>query len=203
MDSPEPKGADLRSLPWIAALWTAFDEHVRGKALSSGLQARNQAFRDALEEVVAVTDFVSSPEQILGSDLTKHGEIAEHVRVAIRRARDLLHQRVPAAALDGVPRTGPVDYVDAGAAIQSKYYQGLAESLGGVSDHAGKYKEFATGGGRYHIPKGQYEQLRELQETGTIEGLSERIVDRIERQVESIRRETGRPIEEALAPGEG
>ena len=186
----------------LAALWTALDEHLRGKALASGLEARKRAFRDALNEVVAVRDFVSCPERILGSDRTKSGEVAEHVHVAIRRAKDVMHQRRPTATFDGVPRTGRVDYVDDGTNVQSKYYRGLSESLGGVSFHAGKYEDFATGGGRYHIPKDQYEQLREFQETGSIEGLSARTVQRIERQMESIRQETGRPIEEILGPGE-
>ena len=201
MDRAEPKGADRRTAARLAALWTALDEHLRSEALASGLQTRNRAFRDALNEVVAVRDFVSSPQRILGSDLTKHGEVAEQMHVAIQRARDLLHQRAPAATLDSVPRTSPVDYIDGGA-VQSKYYSGLSESPGGVSYHAGKYEEFATGDGRYHIPKDQFEQLRELQETGSIEGLSARIVRRIERQVEAIRQEAGRSFEELLAPGE-
>ena len=202
MARAEPKGAGRRTTARLAALWTALDEHVRGRALAAGLQARNRAFRNALKEVVAVRDFVSAPENILGSGRTKHGEVAEHVHVAIQRAKDLLHQRDPAATLDGVPRFGPVDYVDGHRNIQSKYYGGLGESLGGVSYHAGKYERFATDGGRYHIPRDQHEQLRELQETGSIEGLSARIVRRIERQVEELRQDTGRSIEELLAPGE-
>ena len=202
MDKPDPKGAGRQSVAWIAALWTAFDARVRGKALASSLQAQHQAFRAALKEVLAVRDFVDSPQHILGSVRTKHGEIAEHVHVSIQRAYELLCQRAPTATLENVHRTGPVDYVDGGTEIQSKYYNGLLESLHGVSFHAERYEDFATGHGRYHIPKDQYEQLRELQETGSIEGLSARSVERIRRQVESIRRETGRPIDETLGPGE-
>jgi len=98
MDNPEPKGTDRRAAARLSALWTAFDEHVRGKALASGLQAQHRAFRDALKEVVAVRDFVSTPEKILGSDRTKFGEVAEHVHVAVRRAKDVLHQRDPTLA---------------------------------------------------------------------------------------------------------
>ena len=202
MDKPDPKRTGRQTAAWIAALWTAFDAHVRGKALASGLQAQDRALRDALKEMLAVRDFVDSPGGILGSDRTKHGEIAEHVHVSIRRAYDLLHRRAPAATLENVPRTGPVDYVDGGAEIQSKYYNGLLNSLHGVSFHAEQYEDFATGHGRYHIPKEQYGQLREFQETGTIEGLSARSVERLRRQVESIRHETGRPIDEVLGPGE-
>ncbi len=203
MDSPEPTGTTgPRTTARLAALWTALDEHLRGKALASGLQARHGAFRAALEEVVAVREFVSTPEHILGSDRTKSGEIAEHVHVAIQRAKDLLHQRRPTATFDGVSRTGPVDFIVGETEIQSKYYRGLRESLGGVSYHAGKHEDFATGTGCYIIPNDQYEQLRELRETGTIEGLSARIVRRIERQLESLREDTERSVEELLAPGE-
>ena len=203
MDSPEPKGTTgRRTAAQLAALWTALDEHLRGKALASGLQARHRAFRAALKEVVAVRELVNAPEHIPGSDLTKHGVIAEHVHVAIRRAKDLLHQRQPTATFDGVSRFGPVDFLVGGTEIQSKFYRGLSESLGGVSYHAGKYEDFATGSGRYLIPKDQYEQLRELRETGTIEGLSARIVRLIERQLESLRQDSGRSVEELLVPGE-
>ena len=124
------------------------------------------------------------------------------MHVSIQRAYDLLRQRAPTATLENVTRTGPVDFIDGGTEIQSKYYNGLLESLRGVSFHAERYEDFATGHGRYIIPKDQYEQLRELQETGSIEGLSTRSVERIRRRVESIRQQTGRPIDETLAPGE-
>ena len=203
MDNPEPKGTTgRRTAARLAALWTALDEHLRGVALASGLQARHRAFRATLKEVVAVREFVNAPEHILGSDLTKHGVIAEHVHVAIRRAKDLLHQRQPTATFDGVSPFGPVDFLAGGTEVQSKYYRGLRESFGGVLYHAGKYKEFATGTGRYIIPKDQYEQIRELRETGTIEGLSAGIVRKIECQLKSLREDTGRSLEELLAPGE-
>ena len=202
MDNPEPKGTGRRTAARLAALWTAFDEHVRGKALAAGLQARNRAFRDALKEVAAVRDLVSTPEHILGSARTKHGVIAEHVHVAVRRAKDVLHQRRPIATFGTVPRFGPVDFIDGDRNIQSKYYLGLSESLDGVSYHAEKHQDFATDGGGYIIPKDQFEQLRELNETGTIEGLSAHVVRRIARQVEELRRDTGRSIEELLRPGE-
>ena len=50
MDKPDLKGAGRRTAVRITALWTAFDAHVRGKALASGLEAQDRAFRDALKE---------------------------------------------------------------------------------------------------------------------------------------------------------
>ncbi len=201
MNWAEPRRTGRLTAARLAALWIALDEQLRDEALASGLRARNRTIRDALKELVAVRAFVRTPERILGSDLTKHGEMAEHVHVAIHRAKDLLHQRRPTTFLDGLPQFGPVDYVDGGASIQSKYYRGLSESLGGVLTHVGKYEDFATGSGRYHIPKDHFEQFQDLRGTGSVKGLSARIVRRIERHVAELRQETGRPIEEVLAPG--
>ena len=89
-----------------------------------------------MREMQAVRDFVGSPENILGSTDTKHGEIAEQVHVGVRRALDVLYGRVPAATFDGVPRTGPVDYRVDSVEIQSKYYNGLRNTLEGVSRHS-------------------------------------------------------------------
>ena len=57
--------------------------------------------------MLAVRDFVDSPEQILGSPRTKHGEIAEHVHVSIQRAYDLLHRRRPPRPWETCPEPAP------------------------------------------------------------------------------------------------
>ena len=54
----------------------------------------------------AVRNFVGTPENILGSATTKHGEIAEQVNVAISRARDILSGNAPASTFEGVGRNG-------------------------------------------------------------------------------------------------
>ena len=65
-----------------------------------------------------------------------------------------------------------------------------------------QYREFATGTGRYHIPKDQFEQLRQLRETGTIDGLADRTAARLQRQIETLATESGRSLDELIAPGE-
>ena len=150
-----------------------------------------------------VKDFVGDPAHILGREDTKHGEIAEEFHVAVRRAWDVLHHQRPTASISDVPRTGLVDYVDNGIEIQAKYYNGLRNTLDGVSGHSSKYAEWAAGSGRYHIPRDQYEELRQLGEDGTIDGLSARRIGGIERQVESLQQDTDRSIEELIGPGEG
>ena len=158
--------------------------------------------REAMAEMQRVRDFIGSPEHILGSATTKHGEIAEQVHVGVRRATDALHQRPPSATFEGVSRTGPVDYVDGGTDTQSKYYNGLRNSLDGVATHAEENNAFATGEGRYHIPRDQFEQLRELRETGTVDGLSQRRIEQLKAQIESLERETGRSVDDLIDSGE-
>ena len=62
-----------------------------------------------MQEMQVVRDFVGTPENILGSSVTKHGEIAEQVNVAISRARDVLLGNVPSSTFEGVGRVAPID----------------------------------------------------------------------------------------------
>ena len=154
-----------------------------------------------MKALQAVKDFVGAPEHVLGSPATKHGEIAEQVHVGVRRASDLLNQRVPEATFESVGRLDAVDYMD-GVAVQSKYYNGLSNTLDGIAAHMDRYKEFATGTGRYHIPRDQFEQLMQLRETGAIEGLSERSVARIQSKIASLVLDSGRSLDELVGAGE-
>ena len=185
----------------IVAQWAALDAAERSDSLAAALAGQDRAFRDALSELRVVKDLVGSPEHILGNANTKHGEIAEQVHVAIRRALDRLHQQTPTATFEGVDRLGAVDYRD-GVDIQSKFYNGLRNTLDGITSHAERYEEFASGEGRYHIPKDQFEQYRQLKETGTLDGLSARSIERLQQQAETLQQKTGRSLDELIRPGE-
>ena len=104
-----------------AAAWAAMDAAGRSDALA-----------DALREMQAVRDSVGSPSRILGSDAAKHGEIAEQVNVGIRRATDVLFERAPSATFEATGRFTPADYRVNGSDIQSRYYNGLRNTLNGV-----------------------------------------------------------------------
>lgn len=194
------------SSPHIAAQtagsWVGHDASIRGEALASDLGNRAQAFRESMAEVQQVRDFVGAPEHILGNANTKHGEIAEQVHVGFRRATDALHQRAPSATFENVPRTGPVDYVDGGVDIQSKFYNGLRNTLDGVASHAKENSDFVASGGRYHIGRDQYEELRELRTTGTVDGRSQRYIEQLKARLESPEPGTGRPIGDFIDSGE-
>ena len=185
-----------------AASWAAFDAALRKDALDAGVRNQDRAFWDALGEMHVVEEFIGKPEHILGRENTKHGEISEQFHVASRRAWDVLHHRTPTANISDVPRTGRADYIENGMEIQSKYYNGLRATLGGVTGHARNHPDFVTDAGRYHIPKDQFQQLSQLGDEGTIDGLSARSVARIGRRVESLQQETGRSIDELIDSGE-
>ncbi|MXW78444.1 MAG: hypothetical protein F4Z57_05555 [Gemmatimonadetes bacterium] len=157
---------------------------------------------DAWREIQRISDFVGSPENILGSPATKHGEIAEQVHVGVRRAIDALHGRIPTAT-DQLGRLDPVDYRVDGVDIQSKYYNGLRNTLDGVSSHATKYQDFASGDGHYHIPRDQYQQIEQLRQTGQIDGLSEKSANAIRNKLNELQQATGRSPDELIQPGEG
>ncbi len=184
----------------VVAAWSALNAADRAGELAAAPRGQDRAFLSAMEELKVVRDFVGSTENILGRTDTKHGEIAEQVHVGVRRAWDVFYGRNPAATFDGVPRTGPVDYRVDGMDIQSKYYNGLRNTLDGVATHAEKYQDFPNDG-RYHIPRDQYQQLEELRRTGEIERLSDRSAAAIQRRVEGLKRATGRSAERSDRSG--
>ena len=177
----------------------------RGRAteLASSLASQDRAFLAANREMQAVRYFVGTPENILGSATTKHGEIAEQVNVAIGRARDILSGNAPASTFEGVGRIAPVDYVSVTAwAFRPSTTNGLQNSLGGVSEHATKYPGFAGGEGIYDIPRDQYEQLGLLGRTGHVDGLSDNSANAIRGRVDALEQQTGRSADDLLRPGD-
>ncbi|WP_323143577.1 hypothetical protein [Massilia phyllosphaerae] len=165
------------------------------------LQKANQdaAWGRAMDEVQKVRDFIGSPKNILGNESTKHGEIAEHVEVGVRRARDVLASASPSATMDGVGRTAGIDYQINGLDVQSKFINGSNNTLGHVIKHMGDYEDFGKDGSFYHIPKDQHDQILRVIK-GDTDGLNSKSVRAILEKVEKIQQETGRPFEEVVRP---
>lgn len=165
------------------------------------LQMANQdaSWMRAMEEMQKARDFIGAPENILGNPATKHGEIAEHVEVGLRRARDLLAGDVPSASFDGIARTAPSDYLINGMDVQSKFINGSNNTLSHVLKHMGNYEEFGKDGSFYHIPKDQHEQILKVMQ-GDTDGLSAKSVRAILEKVEKIQEETGKSFEEVVRP---
>lgn len=203
MSQPDTNRTGPHVAAQVAATWASLDAADRANRLAEVLTTQDRNFMDAWREMQEVRDFVGSPEGILGSPATKHGEIAEWVHVGVRKAIDALYGRTPSATFDGVGRLDPVDYREAGVDIQSKYYTGLRNTLDGVSEHVTKYSNFASDDGRYHIPRDQYQQIEELRQTDQIDGLSEKSANAIRSKLDEIQQVTGRSSDELIQPGEG
>ena len=203
MSQPDTNRTGPHVAAQVAATWAALDAADRANRLAEVLTNQDRNLLDAWREMQNVRNFVGSPENILGSPATKHGEIAEQVHVGVRRSIDVLYGRTPSATFDGVGRLDPVDYREAGVDIQSKYYNGLRNTLDGVSEHATENPNFASGDSRYQIPRDQYQQIEELRQTGQIDGLSEKSANTIERKLDDLQQTTGRSSGELIQPGEG
>ena len=85
--------------------------------------------------------------------------------------------------------------------MRSKYYNGLHNTLRGVSDHASSYPGFAGGNGLYDVPSDQYRDLQHLIQTGRIDGQSERSANAIRNTLDSLEQQTGRSTDDLLRPG--
>ncbi|HGF4017230.1 hypothetical protein [Burkholderia cenocepacia] len=171
---------------------------ARAAAEAALQSAQDRAFDSAMAAMNTLREFIGEPGKILGRMDTKHGEIAEQVEVAVRRARDFLAQVAPGATFDGVGRTAPMDYRIDGVDFQSKFINGSSKGLTHVLEHMGKYKAFANGG-VYHVPKDQHAQILDVLKGNTGE-LSDKTIRAIQEKVAEIELASGRPFEAVVQP---
>lgn len=150
---------------------------------------QNQNFEKALQHMAKMREFLNSPENILGSQKTKHGEIAENIEVYIRNAKAALSGQVDVATFDGVGRTAPEDFILNGMKAQSKFINGTNNSLSSVLDHFNKYHDVTMD---YVIPKDQFDIIQALRNGQNPTGLSEKSIRSILEKVNEIERQTGR-----------
>ena len=113
------------------ASWIDHLNQIRLNEFVAKLLDQDKNLEGALNELKALKNFIASPERILGSMKTKHGEIAEHVHVNIANARRLIDGLSIEHTFDGVGRTAPEDYLFNGIKVQSKYLNGLVNTLTG------------------------------------------------------------------------
>jgi hypothetical protein len=158
------------------------------------------AFGKAVEQIDQVRTFLGHPENILGSELTKHGEIAEQVEVGVRNARAALYQQEMTATFDGVGRTAATDYLIDGVDVQSKFINGINNNLSHVLDHMEKYSNFGRDGSYYHIPKDTHETISRIME-GDNCGLADRTANAIRDKVQQIEQQSGQSFHAVVQPG--
>jgi hypothetical protein len=162
---------------------------------------QDKAFLKAVEQIDKIREFVGSPANILGSELTKHGEIAEQVEVGIHNARQALLQQEMTATFDNVGRTAPVDYIIDGIEVQSKFINGINNNLDHVLNHMGKYPEFGRDGSYYHIPKDTYELVSKIMNNEPVGDFSEKTIRAIKEKIASIEAESGMSFNGVVKPG--
>lgn len=165
------------------------------------LTRQDAAFSNAIEQVDKVREFIGNPNNILGSELTKHGEIAEQVEVGIRNARAALAQENMTATFDGIGRTAPADYAIDGTLVQSKFINGVNNNLDHVLKHMDKYSNFGRDGSFYHIPKDTYETIENIRAGLPVDNLSEKSKAAILNKIQEIERQTGQSFDQVVKPG--
>ena len=141
------------------AAWIGHINQIRVDNMIERLGQQDLNLEGALKELSELKEFVGNPDLILGSPLTKHGEIAEHVQVNFSNARNLVQGLERNHTFEGVGRTAPEDYLRNGQMVQSKFYNGSKNTLEAVSEHLKKYPDFVKNGGSYDIPKEQYDEI--------------------------------------------
>lgn len=198
---PRRPDADTHAVAQAAGTFVHADATARAAAEAADLARQAAALDAAVREVDRVRNFVAAPEHILGRPEMKHGEIAEHVEVGIRRARDAVEQLRPDAFIESVHRTGPVDYVIGDDLVQSKFVNGVARNLDHVRKHIEKYPGFGAEGSYYHIPRDHREVMIAALRGDPVEGLTPRKLETIARKAREIEAAVGRPIEEVVRPG--
>lgn len=164
------------------------------------LTLQDKALINALNEMKAVRTFISTPENILGSEKTKHGEIAEQVEVGITRAKDILNRENPSATFEGVGRTAPEDYLKNGIKVQSKFVNGANKNLKSVLDHMDNYKTFGRDGSYYEIPKDTHEIIEKVFNGEDVEGLKGSTRRAILEKIKKIEEESGKSYSEVVKP---
>lgn len=171
---------------------------VRESSRLEALDLNAQLLEKALEQVDDVRAWLLDPSTLLGSEKTKHGEVAELIEVGIRNARSILDGLDPPATFEGAGRTDAVDYFINGQAFQSKFHNGIASGLRAFVEHMEKYPDHAQNGG-YMFPSDRYEMVMEVLRRQQ-DGLEIKGDKSILEWIGKIEELTGRKFEDAVQP---
>ena len=146
------------------ASWIDHLNQLRLNELIEKLAQQDMNLDEAMGMLQKIRDFVASPQNILGSNATKHGEIAENVQVYISNARNVIEGLKPEYTFEGVGRLAPEDYLKNGTPIQSKFYSSDIgnRTFDAICGHLKDYPDFMKNGGTYDIPKDQYEHIVDI-----------------------------------------
>lgn len=187
--------------------WVDGINQMRIEKYIENIRIQDINFENAINELNLARGFLGSPEHILGSYATKHGEVAEVFDVRFRNADRLIRGEEPNYTFDGVGRTAPEDYLNNNLPVQSKFVQSNL-SMDAVLGHLDKYPDFVQNGGTYSIPKDFYEQIeawmklspKELSNLPASEGgrLARNVVERIH----ELEAKTDKNFSELISPSQ-
>lgn len=188
------------------ASWITYLNQERLDALVENLNQQDINLEGALRELGELKQFLGDPSHILGSEFTKHGEIAEHMQVNIENARRAIQGINRNHTFEGVGRTAPEDYIRNGQQVQSKFYNGLKQTFfnhHGLAEHLETYPDFVRNGGVYDIPKDQYEKMVELLDKyknnpSQLSGADYKLAKKIDEFLKSKGLELGKDINSAV-----
>lgn len=144
------------------ASWIGYLNQLRVNELIIGLKNQDINLKNAIVELQELKNFVGDPSHILGSAMTKFGEIAEHAQVNISNARNLIQGLKPLYTFEGIGRFDAVDYMFNNLPIQSKFNVGIEGTINAIKGHMAKYPYFLSNGGKYDIPKDRYEEIMSI-----------------------------------------
>ncbi|MEY8734209.1 hypothetical protein AB9M92_18425 [Peribacillus frigoritolerans] len=171
------------------------DQIVNEKLQSQ--QNQNLNFETALNYMMKMRQFLSEPKNILGSEQTKHGEVAEHLEVNVRNAWAAIKGQNEIATFEGVARTAPEDFIFDGIKYQSKFINGTNNTLKHVLKHFCKYQDSSM---KYSIPKDQFNIIEAIRLGQAPSDLNDKSIRAILQKVEEIERQTGRSFQELITP---
>lgn len=146
------------------AAWMNYLNQLRLDNLLSTFRQQDVNLQDALTSIDRAFDtirieIVENGRGRGGPHGTK-GFIAEIAEVGVGNARNQILGE--GAVYEWVNDNGPVDLVRGGVEIQQKFYAGDRLGLSAVAAHLRTYPDFVKNGGRYQLPRDQYEVIRKL-----------------------------------------
>ncbi|ORM38272.1 hypothetical protein [Williamsia sp. 1135] len=145
------------------AAWVNYLNQLRLDTLLSTLRRQDVNLADALTSVDNAIGKIDLEVVAANRGGVKgmHGFIAEVAEVGVGNARSQIHGGD--TVYRWVNDNGPVDLMHGGVEIQQKFVaSGGRFGLGAIADHLQKYPDFVKRGGKYQIPRDQFEVIQKL-----------------------------------------
>ena len=141
------------------ASWINNLNELRFERLTNALQQQDQNLKQAIGTLDNTLKIIKKEiiEKNRGATKGMHGFIAEVSEVGIGNARAQIEGELPVC--EWINDNGPADLNRNGIQIQQKFYKDHL-SLQAIRNHSDKYPDFIKQGGKYQIPKDQYDKIK-------------------------------------------